>query len=220
MARFVAGVRGGALVVEAARAAKVTVATLYRRRKACAGFAAAWDEAAAGSGAAVLRRTGKTRRMRFDAGRRGHFLIALEATCNIDWAAETAGVHKSIVYRRIARDGGFARACAGALARGYPALEAELAREDAAKAARVHAPIVATGRFTGDFELAMKLMARWERPAAHGKSARAWRRRRAPPPLAESLAAIEKKLAAIGIPVRGAEDAGPEEGRDKGAASG
>ena len=148
-AAFVAELAAGALVEAAAAAVGVAISTLYRRRKRDPAFAAAWAAAVAGSGAAVLRRTGKARRMRFDAGRRGRFLAWLEATCNTDWAAAATGVHKSIVYRRIARDGDFARACSEALARGYEALAAELEREDAAKAARADAPIEATGRFTG-----------------------------------------------------------------------
>jgi hypothetical protein len=158
-AAFLAALRGGALVEAAARDAGVAISTLYWRRKREPLFALAWDCAAALSAGAPGRR------LRFGAGRRRRFLASFEWSCNLLWAGEEAGVHPATVYRHIARDAGFERDCRAALGRGVARLEEEHAAERAARTARwASHEIVPTGTPTADFDEAMKLLARWDRP--------------------------------------------------------
>lgn len=138
MARFVAAVRRGALVEDAAREAKVAISTLYWRRRTAPGFAAAWDAAAAASAGAALvlspagaqwRLERSGRRLRFTRARKQAFLDRFAATCNLDLAARAAGVHPSTVRRHLESDGAFAAGFDQALAIGYPALEEQAVRE-------------------------------------------------------------------------------------------
>jgi len=172
-AAFTAALGRGALVTAAAAEAGVALSSLYCRRRRDAEFAAAWAAAVAASDRRRYvpgqgdrpSRLGKTRRTRLSQQRREAFLAELATSCHTGDAAEAAGVHRSTVYRRIARDPAFAAACADALQRGYVRLAALDKEERAAAAARLREPIVATGKPTQDFELAMRLLARWERPA-------------------------------------------------------
>jgi transposase-like protein len=210
MARFVAAVRRGALVVEAAREAGVTVATLYRRRKACGWFAAAWDEAAAASAGpqlvcAVNGRTWQLvrggRRLRFGRARKQVFLDRFAATCNLALAARAAGVHPSTVHRHLARDPAFAAGFAEALATGYAALEAEGVRQGIAaqEAYRI-------GCGTDDeealaaqsFERTMQLLREYKRGGARiGPRPAAGRLKRWS--FDRSMAALETQLRAFGV---------------------
>jgi hypothetical protein len=223
MARFVAAVRGGALVVEAARAAGVTVATLYRRRKACAGFAAAWDEAAAASAGpelvcAVNGRSWQLaqggRRLRFGRARKQAFLDRFAATCNLALAARAAGVHPSTVHRHLARDPAFAAGFAEALATGYAALEAEgvrqgLAAQEAYRIARGTADEEALA--AQSFERSLQLLREHKR--GHGRIGRRPTGRLAKWSFQDAFKALEKRLQAFGLRVERGEEA-PEEEED------
>lgn len=210
MARFVAAVRGGAPIVEAARAAGVTVATLYRRRKACAGFAAAWDEAAAASAgpelvcavngrAWQLARGG--RRLRFGRARKQVFLDRFAATCNLALSARAAGLHPSTVHRHLARDPAFAAGFAEALAAGYEALEAEGVRQGLAaqEAYRIACGTADEEALSAQsFERTMALLREYRRGdgrigprPVHGRLTR-WS-------FDKSMAALEKQLKAFGV---------------------
>jgi len=192
MAAFVAAVRGGALVVAAARAAGVAVATLYWRRKRDPVFAAAWVCAAALSAGAPGRR------LRFGAARRRRFLASFEMSCNLDMACEETGVDPATVYRHIACDPGFERDCRAALARGAAGLERERAAERTARARRWERyEFAPAGRPTSDFDEAMKLLARWDRPdgsigprfVRHGRQKR-WS-------FEDAIALLAKKMRAL-----------------------
>ncbi|HYI49624.1 MAG TPA: hypothetical protein VEX35_14290 [Allosphingosinicella sp.] len=221
MARFVAAVRRGALVVEAAGEAGVTVATLYRRRKACAGFAAAWDEAAAASAGpqlvcAVNGRTWQMvrggRRLRFSRGRKQAFLDRFAATCNLALAARAAGVHPSTVHRHLARDAAFAAGFEEALASGHAALEAEGVRQGIAaqQAYRI-------GRGTADaealaaqsFERSLALLREYKR--GHGRIGRRPTDARLTKwSFQDAFQALEKRLRAFGLRIERGEEA-PED---------
>ena len=215
-AAFLAALEGGALVGAAARAVGVAVSSLYCRRGRDPAFAAAWEAAVAKSTRPVLLpprrgrllRFGKTRRTRFCARRRAAFLAALEKSCNTTDSAEAAGVHVSTVHRRVARDPAFAAACAAALARGYMWLEGELARQRAAAAARPHR-LEPTGAPPADFDLAMKLLARWTRPdgSIGRRHVRQGRMRRWP--FEQAMAALDKRLRWLGVRRGGAAPEGP-----------
>jgi hypothetical protein len=161
---FLAALERGAKVRAAAKAAGFADTTFYHRRRRDPDLAEAWDEAVERSAERRPRPGSQRRRTRFCGWRRDCFLEMLALTCNTTEAAEAAGVHRSAVYRRIGRDPGFAREAAAALARGYARLEAQAARQHEAAAARPNRPIVPAGRPTQDFDLAIRLMARWERP--------------------------------------------------------
>lgn len=202
-AAFVADLEGGALVAEAARRVGVAVSSLYCRRGRDPLFAAAWEYAvwrSALPGRTVA--TGGKRRVRFAARRRATFLAALERDCDTKAAAAAAGVDKTTVHRRIARDPAFAADNDAALARGYAGLEAALARERAlepANAARLFDAIEPKGAPTRDFDKAMKLLARWDRPdgsigprfVRHGRMKR-WT-------FEEAIWALDRKLRALGV---------------------
>ena len=192
MAAFVAAVRGGALVEAAARAAGVAISTLYWRRKRDPLFASAWDLAVALSAGAPGRR------LRFGAGRRRRFLASFERSCNLLWACAETKVAPATVYRQIERDPGFERGCRAALARGVARLERELAAERAARARRwASYEIEPAGEMTKDFDEAMKLLARWDRPdgtigprrVRHGRQKR-WS-------FDEAIALLAKRLRAM-----------------------
>lgn len=157
-AAFLTALRGGALVVAAAKEAGAPIATLYRWRGRDPLFAMAWADSAALSAAAPGRR------LRFDARRKRLFLTAFEASCNTRHSCALTGVNESIVYRHIRGDPAFRTDCRGALKRGYASLEAQAAaqRAEAARAMRSY-EIAPTGTITADFEEIMKLLARYQR---------------------------------------------------------
>lgn len=216
-AAFLAALRGGALVVAAARAAGVAVSSLYCRRARDAGFAAAWAAAVEASTPlwrrppAPLAGANPARRARLAGWRRDAFLAALADTCHAADAAAAAGIDKATVHRLIRRDPGFARDCAAAVARGT----AHLFREDEAERAAARAwrlPIAPTGRPTQDFDEAIRLLARWERRdgslgrrfVRHGRMTR-WS-------FDDAMALLARRLRGLGFAPAGEED--------KGAASG
>jgi hypothetical protein len=161
-AAFLDGVRRGAALKAAAKAAGFSLSAFYHRRGRDPGFAADWDEAAR----AAAARFGKARRRpRFSARGRAAFLGRLAPCCDTTAAAAAAGVHKSAVYRRIARDPGFARANEAALHRGYERLEAEVRAERERSAARWRGHVVVpAGRPTQDFDEQIRLLDRYRRP--------------------------------------------------------
>ncbi|HEV2748539.1 MAG TPA: hypothetical protein VGW34_14745, partial [Allosphingosinicella sp.] len=144
-------------------------------------------------GAAAPRR----RRARFSAARQQRYLAAFALTCDTTDAAAAAGVHRSAVYRHIARDKAFAAANAAALADGYQFLEAKAARELEARAARLRRCLdeatAPTAEISQDFDHQMKLLARYARPAP--RRADRWR----PKPMSrwERAAALDEKLARV-----------------------
>ena len=206
---FVRALLGGATVTEAARAAGVSLCALYGARARDAGFAADWDNAAARSAWAerpaaepgAAPRFVQRRRPRFAGWRRRTFLDTLELSANTAESARAAGVSKRTVHKHLARDADLARANAAALARAYAGLERRLAREQAESAARWRAHgIVPTGEPTADFDEALRLLARWERPdGTLGRREKPGRRRVYS--FEEAIAALEKKMRALGIAI-------------------
>jgi hypothetical protein len=175
-AAFVAALRRGAPVVEAAREAEVAVWSLYRWRARDPVFDAAWSFAAEASSPWAwdegkghqVRAAGSRRRLRFAGRRRAAFLARLERDCNTNGAARETGVNRSTVRRHLQRDAGFAGEAKAALKRGYAALNVELARQWAAAQARIRSgtskfEIEPKGRITRDFDQQMRLLARYDR---------------------------------------------------------
>jgi hypothetical protein len=161
----------------------------------------------AGEGHAI--RTGRGRRLQrrresrveFTPTRQDAFLAHFAGTCNLAEAAEVAGVSESTVFKCLDRDPDFAERFRAALAQGYTHLEAELLRRRLEAQKRL-GPIEATGEFEPEFERALKLLQRWERRDGSLGARRQVRQPSEPHSFDEAIDAIERKLKAIGIPIR------------------
>jgi hypothetical protein len=178
MGRFVEAIETGAHVVAAARAAGVHVSTLYRWRRQVAGFAQAWDAAAAKSSGPVLIAAGngralqkrRSRRVRFTPARKEEFLAHFARTCDAEAAAAEAGVCDSTVYKHLRADPAFAEAWQEAMEMGHQLLRAELVAEQMAARARYKASLDCARDERGeeaaaerDFERGLKLLESWQR---------------------------------------------------------
>ena len=212
-AAFLAELRGGALVVAAARSVGVAVWTLYRRRKRDAGFDAAWTAAAAASAGWVIesRHGGKARlvrskrRLRFDRGRREVFLGGVELSCHSREAAEAALVDPGTVCRHIRRDPGFARDNEAALERGYARLERLAAeeREAAAERGRRQSRFVPPpdARPPAGFDAQMRLLRQWRRRDGTLGPRRVGRDRLRSMSFEDAMALLGRRLRALGIKI-------------------
>ena len=212
-AAFVMAVERGARIDDAAREVGVSLHTLYKTRRECANFAAAWDDAVEKSSAPVLihpvngrylQKRRATRRRRFTAERKAIFLRHFAATCDATAAAAAAGVSESCVYEHRRTDPDFAAAWQAALEQGYARLEAEHLRQRL-EAQQKMREALASGELTPelerDFERTLKLLDRYRRPGgtiAPRTYSRAHLKRWS---FAEALAVLEKRLAAFGVPI-------------------
>ena len=197
---FLAGLRRGALVVEAARETGVALWTFYRWRRSDAEFDSAWTAAAEGSlGWTFERRPGKParvvrtgRRVRFGGARREAFLAALATSCHTGDSAREAGVNVATIYRHLRRDPGFALDNEAAMEAGYRHCLVRLEEEQ--EEARRRPPVIhTTGRPTADFDEGMRILARWTRPLRpRGRRGEAPRRR--PPSFDEQVEILERRL--------------------------
>jgi hypothetical protein len=168
---FLAALRRGALVVEAAAEAGVAVGSFYRWRRSDPAFDAEWSAAAAASSWAYEKRPGEAarlvrtkRRVRFAGGPRPTFLAGLAQTCSTEDSARRAGVHPATVRRHARRDPAFARDCREALETGYAALELRLEAEQEAARRRPLAEIAEEAGPAPDFDEAFERLLRLERP--------------------------------------------------------
>ena len=172
---FVVALERGLLVREAAAQAGISPAAAYARRRRCAAFAAAWDEAVARSTGVLLIEGGngrmlqrkKVRRTRFSRERKEIFLSHFAATCDAKAATEAAGVCKATLYVHLRNDRIFASAYQEALEIGYRTLEAELLAQQMETLAgyRIE-PAADAGAAAADpksFERSLQLLAQWRR---------------------------------------------------------
>ena len=226
---FLRALGRGAAHAEAARAAGFSRSAFFRLRKRDAGFAALWDVAielsagnaaqrgvprgaipapgAGSEGYAIQPGTGRrlqrrrTRSLKFTAARQDVFLAHFAGTCNLAEAAAVAGVSESTVFKCLDRDPDFAERFQAVLAQSYQHLEAELLRRRLEAQKRL-GPVEATGAFEPEFDRALKLLQRWERRDGSLGQRRQVRAASAPHSFDEAIDAIERKLKAIGIPIR------------------
>lgn len=229
-ARFVTALRGGAHRSVAATEAGFNLQALYNARARDPLFRSAWlwalelsaaDERAARLVALAERWSGvpvrfsfqnqrviQRRRMRwvrFDEARQQLFLDRLAGTADAGEAAVIAGVHISTVNTHRRRDPDFARRFQEALEIAYPMLEAEALRQRLAAQERLREGLMPSGEIAVEFDRLMALLARWDRKSGKvgirpaGLRGRVWS-------FEEAIVAIEKKLRAIGIRVREAEE--------------
>jgi hypothetical protein len=168
---FIAALREGADLKEAAGAAGFCLQTFYRARDKDIAFARLWDETLAaaplpriiapGNHRRLQRR--KIRHLRFTPERQNIFLAHFAGTCNVAEAAAVAGVCEATIYRHRNKDPVFAAAFDQALAQGYVRLEAEALLQRLQAQQRLRDLPEPTGEVAAEFERVMKLLARWDR---------------------------------------------------------
>ncbi len=208
MAAFIGAIEEGATIARAAKAAGCSRQTAYDRRKADEGFRAAWDEAVEKSNRPWLismknkrqLQKWKPRPVKFTDERKEAYLEWFAATCDSDEAARRAGVGDTTVYTHRRTDPEFAAAWADALDQGYARLEAELARQRLAAAARMKAAVDgASGPDAKvEFEQGLALLKRYDTRRGRPEP---FRRMRARPSFDEAMTMLEKKLMAMGYEI-------------------
>jgi hypothetical protein len=209
MGVFVQALGRGATVVEAAAAAGFGASSFYRRRRADPDFAAAWVEAMEASDAPRLIKPGngrrmqlrKTRKLRFTAAKKEVFLAYFAGTCDLAASAAAAGVCADTVRNHRRKDPEFDAQCAAALEQGFKALEEEAVRERLAAQERLKAGRMPKGEAATEFDRQMKLLAYWRRRDG-SLAPRSWSRQALSRwDFERSMAALEKRLKALRIPI-------------------
>jgi len=207
---FIFELRRGLSVESAARAAGFTGGGMWRARQADGAFNEAVEDALEWSNAPRWVSPGngrplqvrRIRRLRFVEWRREVFLNHFAATGDETAAAEAAGVNPSTVWRHRQKDADFLERWRQALAQCIATLEAELVRQRMAARARAKDEIVPQSEPPAEFDLILKLLQRWDRKDG-GAGARQvgyghlqrW-------DFDAAIDEMERKLKAIGIPVR------------------
>lgn len=219
---FLAQVREGASLPDAARVAGYSISGFYRLRARNPDFAAAWAEAmevsavprwvAPGNRRRLQRKA--VRRLRFDERRREVFLVHFTETCDAHAAAGAANVAPSTVYRCYQREPDFAAEWDRALETGYVRLEAEAVRARLAAMERMRGATGLDGELVAEFERVMKLLARYDRRRGQAGPRHVGRRHLERWTFAEAMEALDRKLAALGIKVVEIEGYEDEEQRD------
>jgi hypothetical protein len=215
MGQFIQALRRGATVEAAAKAAGFHVRSFYRKRDADPDFAAAWQEALELSDAPKLVKPGnnrrlqmrRTRRLRFTEAKKETFLAHFAGTADLAASAEAAGVCVDTVRNHRNKDCEFDARCAMALEQSYRTLEEEAVRERLAAQQKLKEGILPAGQAAEEFERQMKLLAQWRRrdgtlgPRGRAKaSQQSWN-------FDDAIAALEKRLAALKIPLADGSDA-------------
>jgi len=223
MGIFIAAIRRGAALEDAARSAGFTLGAFWKVRKRDAAFDEAVEEAMEVSNAPRFIAPGngrrwqlrRPRRLRFVEWRREVFLAHFALTCDETAAAEAAGVSTSTVCRHRQRDPDFAEAHQRALELGYPRLEAEALRQRLEAQRRLREDIVPADGVPVDapleFDQALKLLQRYERKGGkvgvrtvgHGRCKR-WT-------FEQAIEALDRQLDMLKIPIEGE---GEGEGED------
>jgi hypothetical protein len=170
-----------------------------------------------------LQRRRRASRVEFTPARQDVVLAHFAGTCNLAEAAEVAGVSESTVFKCLDRDPDFAERFGAALAQSYRRLETELLRQRLEAQKRL-GPAATTGEYEAEFERALKLLQRWERRDGSLGPRRQVRVPKEAHSVDEAIDAMERKLKAIGIPIRdfpppGEEGDGEGEG-DSGSGAG
>lgn len=206
---FLAAVRRGARLQDAARGAGCSLPGLYGARKRDADFRAAWVEALEVSAGAVRivpnnRRRLQFRKMRhvkFDEARRERFLAHFAGTCDTKAAAEAAQIDETTVYKRRKRDPQFDAAYAEALKEGYLRLEVEALRERLELQRRARKVRVPTGEAAKEFDRVMQLLARWDRRGGGIGPRVVARGRQQGMSFDEAIEALGERLRKLDIPI-------------------
>ncbi|MGQ0659589.1 hypothetical protein [Sphingosinicella sp.] len=215
---FLAELKRGLLMENAARAAGFSGGAFWKARKRDPAFDEAVEEAlelsntprfiSAGNGRPLQLR--RIRRLRFEPWRQEVFFAHFAGTCDETAAAEAAGVSTSTICRHRQKDPDFAARYQAALEQGVVRLEAEALRQRLLAQQQLRDGLIPEGEIAQEFERVLKLLQRFDRKGggvgvrqvsrAHLK---AWT-------FEEAIEAIERKLRAIGIPIREDEEADEE----------
>jgi hypothetical protein len=211
---FLAAVKRGAWLRDAAQAAGYSVSAFWKERRRDPAFDEAVEEALELSDAPrFIRPTNgrrlqlrRHRRLRFHEWRRDLFLAHFAATGNETEAAEAAGVCTSTVYRHRRKDTEFAAAHQAALEQSYVRLEVEAVRQRLA-AQKKMAEALERGleiepALAQEFERVMKLLARWDRRGGKAGPRTVSPAAAQPWTFDAAIDAVERKLRALGIPIR------------------
>lgn len=209
MGAFLDALRAGMTHEEAARAAGFSRSAFFRRRRRDGVFAARWADAISFSAGPRYVSSGKGRRLqlrrirsvRFTDARKEIFLDRFAGTGNLAEAAEAAGVCQSTVFKHLTADPAFAARFEEALALCYRRLEADLLSRRIGAQQRLK-EIEPNGALEPEFDRALKLLARWERRDGSLGPRRAEPGAKKSWTFEDAIAALEKKLRAIGVPIR------------------
>jgi hypothetical protein len=214
--RFVAALKAGASLDEAAAAGGRSLSSFYKFRKRDAPFARRWESAMAESAATerALVRPNNRRRLqrrwmrhvRFDEARREVFLHHFAGCCDAREAAAVAGVDHSTVYKHRRKDPAFAAEFDLALDQGYVQLRVEAVGQRLEAQKRIRRALeegAPTGEVAEEFERVIKLLDRWDRRNGDpGMRTIAPEKRRALS-FDEAIALLERKLRHLDIPLVG-----------------
>jgi hypothetical protein len=151
--------------------------------------------------------------VKFNEARQQIFLNHFAATADAEAAAARAGVSIHTVHAHRRRNPEFAAAWDEALAQAVALLEAESVRQRLQAQRRLSENLRPEGEMTQEFERVMKLLARWDRRGGgvglrprQAIESQAWT-------FDEAIAALEKRLAALGFIKPGEGPGAPEAGR-------
>lgn len=214
--RFLAGLKRGLSMEDAARNAGHSPSGFWKARKRDTAFDTAVEEmlelsntprfvSPANGRRWQLRRI---RRLRFVQWRKDVFLAFLAGTGDVTASAEAAGVCESTIYRHRARDPDFAAAFQEALEQGYARLEAEALRQRLEAQRQLREGVLPAGEIALEFERVLKLLQRWDRRNGAVDPRRVAHGRRKAMTFEQAIEALDRQLAALGIPIIGEGEAG------------
>lgn len=219
---FLVELKRGLLIDNAARASGFSAGAFWKARKRDPAFDEAVQEAlelsntprfiSAGNGRPLQLR--RIRRLRFEPWRKEIFFAHFSGTCDETAAADAAGVSTSTICRHRQKDPEFAEDYKAALEQGVVRLQAEALRQRLLAQQRLRDGVLPEGEVTQEFDRLMKTLDRFARKdggvgvrhVSRG-AVKAWT-------FEEAIDAIERKLKAIGIPIReiAEDDQAEEEG--------
>ena len=213
---FLAGLKNGLSMEDAARNAGRSPGGFWKARRRDSAFNEAVEEMlelsntphfiSPGNGRRWQLR--RIRRLRFVPWRKQVFLSHLAGTGDVTASAEAAGVCESTIYRHRARDPDFAAAFQEALEQGYARLEAEALRQRLEAQRQLREGVLPAGEIAQEFERVLKLLQRWDRRNGAVGPRRVAHGRRKAMTFEQAIEALDRQLAALGIPIIGEGEAG------------
>jgi hypothetical protein len=219
---FLAGLKRGLSMEDAARNAGYSPSGFWKARKHDPAFDTAVEEmlelsntprfVSPGNGRRWQLR--RIRRLRFVPWRKQVFLSHLAGTCDVTASAEAAGVSVATICRHLARDPDFATAHQEALQVGYVRLEAEALRQRLEAQRLLREGLLPAGEIPQEFERVLKLLQRWDRGNGRIGPRRVAPGHRRAMTFEQAIAELDRYLAALGIPLLGQDGEGKTEGED------
>ena len=212
--RFLAAVRAGARLEDAAATAGYSLSHFYKQRRRDPRFRREWKSALAESATrerALIRPNGRRRlqrrRMRhvaFDPPRQEAFLNHFAGCGDAREAAAVAGVDHSTVYKHRRKDPVFAAEFDVALDQAYVRLRVEAVRQRLEAQRRLRKAAedgVPTGEVAEEFERVIKLLDRWDRRNGQAGMRSTTPEKRRALSFDEGMRLLERKLRNLAIPI-------------------